>query len=170
MTSSEIDFWISFLKLLLFVLYILTVSISKQIRNVFAYHGAEHKVVHCYEDNNKIKDITPEKVLKYSRIHKRCGTTFIFLIIFLSILTYALIPINLGFWNSFIIRLLFLPILAGISFEILKLVPKLSMKNPLRWMLLLIELPGLGIQYLTTKEPNKKQIEVAIDALKNVVD
>lgn len=169
--SSKNFVWIEgMIKILIFVGYILAISLSKQVRNVFEYHGAEHKVVHCYEKNKSAKNITPAMAKKFPCIHKRCGTTFIFLVIFISIVLYSLFPINLGFWRSFLLRILYLPLIAGIAFEILKIYPKLSNKNPLKWFLYLIEFPGMLLQNLTTREPNEKQLEVAIDSLKQVVD
>ena len=162
--------WIEgLIKASVFIGYLLLISFSRQIRRVFEFHGAEHKAVHCYENFGLSKKLTAKHAAQFSRIHKRCGTTFLFLVIFVSIFIYAVIPIQLGFWLSFLIRLLFLPVIAGISFEILQLVPKLSDKNPLKWVLMVIELPGLLLQYISTREPDEEQLGVAIDALKHAV-
>lgn len=166
--DSEFVWFEGIIKALIFVGYLLVISLSKDIRNVFRYHGAEHKTIHCYEKFG-LKGLNVKNALACSRIHKRCGTTFLFLTIFISILVYAIIPIRFNFWTSFGVRILFLPVIAGISFEILRLVPKLSNKNPLKWVLLIIEYPGLLIQQITTKEPNKKQLAVAIDSLKTLL-
>jgi len=159
------------IKIVIFVGYLLLISLSKQIRSVFEYHGAEHKVVHCYEKYGLSKKLTATEAQKESRIHPRCGTTFMFLVVLVSIFVYAIIPIpvSIGFWMAFVIRILFLPVIAGISFEILQLVPKLSRKNPVRWVLYIFEYPGLLLQKITTREPKLEQLEVAIDALKRAV-
>lgn len=169
-SKSDVGFvWIEgLIKAGIFIGYLLIISLSKDIKDVFRYHGAEHKTIHCYETHG-LKGLSVKNAKKCSRIHNRCGTTFLFLTIFISILVYAIIPIKFGFWQSFGIRLLFLPVIAGISFEILKLVPKLSSKNPLKWVLMLIEYPGLLMQQITTKEPTKEQLAVGIDSLKTLL-
>lgn len=159
------------IKIVIFVGYLLVISLSKQIKSVFEYHGAEHKAVHCYERHGLSKKLTSKEAQKESRIHPRCGTTFLFLVVLVSIFVYAIIPIpvSIGFWEAFGIRLIFLPVIAGISFEILQLVPKLSRKNPIRWILYVFEYPGLMLQKITTREPSIEQLDVAIDALKRAV-
>ncbi len=156
------------IKAVIFVGYILLVSLSKEIRRVFQYHGAEHKSIHCYERFGNTSKLNATNAAKCSRIHPRCGTTFLFLVIFVSIVVYTFLP-RLEFWSSFGLRLLFLPVIAGISYEILRIVPKMSNRNPIKWMLYIIEIPGLLLQKITTKEPDKKQLEVAINSLKRVL-
>lgn len=156
-------------KFIIFVGYIFAISLMPDIKRVFMYHGAEHMAVHCYEKHGLSKKLNAKEAAKFSRIHKRCGTTFLFLVILVSMLIYSIVPINQAYWIVFVIRLAFLPVIAGIAFEFLQIVPKLSYKNPLKWILLAFELPGLGLQYITTRKPDLKQLEVAIDALKHVV-
>ena len=169
-SNSGSRVWIEgIIKASIFIGYLLLISLNKDVKRVFMYHGAEHKSIHCYEKYG-LNGLTVKRALKQSRIHKRCGTTFLFLTIFISIVVYAFIPFNYGFWISFGLRILFLPLIAGISFEILKLVPKLSNKNPIKWILFVIEYPGLLMQNITTKEPNAEQLEVAINSLKRVLE
>jgi len=134
----------------------------KDIRNVFRYHGAEHKAVFCHEAGEKL---TIENVKKYSTLHPRCGTSFILIVFVLFILIFSLIPIELPFWILFFVRLLFVLPIAGLAYEFLKLAGKYRDSSCSK----ILSSPGLWIQKITTKEPNKKQIEVAIKALKSVV-
>ncbi len=147
------------LKIGLFVGYVYLISLSKDVRRVFQYHGAEHKAVACYEDNKKLN---VKNVQKYSPVHKRCGTTFIFLVLFVSILVYAFIPKTYPFLFKLGLRLLLLPLIAGISYEILRLGAEY------KFMKIFIY-PGLWIQKITTREPDNKQVEVAIKAVKNAL-
>ena len=149
-------------KFIILVLYILAISLMKDVRRVFEYHGAEHKTVYCYEAN---KSLTLRNVRKESKAHPRCGTTFILVVILLSILFYLLIPFNMNFWLKLLIRVLFLPVIAGLAYEWIKI----SSKHPHRIYSRVLAAPGLLIQRLTTREPDNKQIEVAIRALKNVI-
>jgi uncharacterized protein YqhQ len=135
----------------------------KDVKRLFQYHGAEHKVVHCYEENKKL---TVENVKKDSKAHARCGTTFMLVVLFLSIIFYLFIPFNTNFWLKLLIRILFLPIIAGISYEWIKF----SGKHTDNFFAKILIGPGLLVQNLTTREPDDKQIEVAIKALKAVVD
>ena len=145
----------------IFVLYILLISLMKDVRRLFEYHGAEHKTVHCYEDGKKL---TPSNVKKYSTAHRRCGTTFLLIVLVLSILVFSLIVTD-NFWIKFAARVLLLPVIAGISYELLKL----GAKFPENIIMNLLVWPGMTLQRLTTREPDKKQIEVAIAAFKAVV-
>jgi uncharacterized protein YqhQ len=155
------------IKLLVFIAYVLLISLSKDVSRVFEFHGAEHKTIHCYEKFG-MKKLTSSAAMKCSRIHPRCGTTFLFLVIIISMVVYAFVP-SMNFWLLFVSRLALLPVIAGISFEVLRLMPKLSKWNPLKWILYLVELPGIWMQHITTKEPSKDQIEVAIAALKKIL-
>ena len=129
------------------------------VRRVFQYHGAEHKVVNAYENNDL------ENPKKYSKIHVRCGTSFILFVLALSILVYLLIPLDYNFAIKLLIRLALLPVIAGIAYEIIKISSKYEKKL---WFKIIIS-PGLFLQKLTTKEPNNKQLEVAMKALKSVI-
>ncbi|KYK26991.1 hypothetical protein AYK26_04290 [Euryarchaeota archaeon SM23-78] len=148
-------------KFAILVLYILAISLMKDVKRLFQYHGAEHKTVYCYEANNKL---TVKNVKDYSKAHPRCGTTFILVVIFLSILFYLLIPLETGFWLKLLIRILFLPLIAGIGYEWIKLTSKYH-----NWLTRILAAPGLLVQKLTTREPDDEQIEVAIKALEGVV-
>jgi uncharacterized protein YqhQ len=148
-------------KFTIFILYLVIISSMKDVRRVFEYHGAEHKVVYCYEAHKKL---TVENVIKESKAHPRCGTTFMLVVLLLSIIFYLFIPFNMNFWLKLLIRVLFLPIIAGISYEWIKLAGKHSHSRISK----ILSAPGLWVQKLTTREPDKGQIEVAIASLKAV--
>ena len=150
-------------KFTILILYLFAISMMKDVKRLFQYHGAEHKVVHSYE---KGKKLTVENVKKDSKSHARCGTTFMLVVLFLSIIFYLFIPFNTNFWLKLLIRILFLPIIAGISYEWIKF----SGKHTDNFFAKILIGPGLLVQNLTTREPDDKQIEVAIKALKAVVD
>ncbi len=148
------------LKVLIFVLYVYLISLMKDVYRVFQYHGAEHKAVACHEANKKL---TIKEVQKFHKEHIRCGTSFIFLVLLISIIIYTFIPKDYGFWMKFGLRILLLPVVASLSYEILRLGARY------RWFSFL-SYPGLWIQKITTKEPDDKQVEVAIKALKAAVN
>lgn len=148
-----------FSKILIFVLYVYLISLFSDIKRVFQYHGAEHKAVACYEHGKKL---TVENVRKFSTLHKRCGTTFIFLVLFVSIFVYVFIPADYSFWAKLGLRLLLLPVIASLSYEILRLGARFNFLSFLTY-------PGLLIQKITTREPDNAQILVAIKALKAVL-
>jgi uncharacterized protein YqhQ len=150
-------------KLAILIIYLLLLSMMKDVRRLFQYHGAEHKSVHCYEDK---RALTVENVKKDSKAHPRCGTTFLLVVILLSILFYLFIPFGMNFWLKFLIRVLFLPLIAGIAYEWIKLVGK----HPDAWYTKVLSAPGLWVQGLTTREPDDQQIEVAIKSLKAVIE
>ena len=133
----------------------------KEVKRLFQYHGAEHKTVYCYEAK---KPLTVKNVKKYSTLHPRCGTSFLILIIFVSIVVYTFIP-NMNFWLKYLYRILLLPVIAGIAYELIKL----SANYNGLWLLRQINKPGLLVQKITTKEPDNKMIEVAIRSLKAVI-
>jgi uncharacterized protein YqhQ len=157
------NFWFNIvdglMKIFIFVAYVYLISLMPDIRRVFEYHGAEHKAVACYEAKEKL---TVENVKKYSTLHKRCGTTFIFFVLFVSIIVYVFIPFDYSFWAKLGLRLLLLPVIVSISYEILRLGARYKFASFLAY-------PGLAIQKITTREPDDKQIEVAITALKKVL-
>lgn len=157
------------IKILIFVSYILLVSLLKDIRRTFMYHGAEHKTISCYE---KGLPLTVENAKKCTRVHDRCGTTFIVIVMIISIVVFALFEslvavklkevLKTEFLYNFVrlfCKLAFLPIIAGISYEILKALSKTRF-----WLFYPLKLPGLLLQRLTTKEPTDDMIEVAITA------
>ncbi|MBV6342481.1 DUF1385 domain-containing protein [Candidatus Magnetobacterium casense] len=150
------------IRVVFFVAYVFAVGCWKEMRRVFEYHGAEHKVIFAYEAGGSM---AVEAVRSFSRYHPRCGTSFLFIVMILSMLIFSVIPKEWAFYMKFGSRLVLIPLIAGTSYEILKLSARLS-KNPL--VRLLIQ-PGLMLQYITTKEPDEKQIEVALRALMEVV-
>lgn len=154
------------IRILIFVGYILFTSLLKDIKRTYMYHGAEHKTITCYE---KGLDLTVENVKKCRRVHDRCGTTFMFFVMFVSILVYsvfgAIFPVlneNIGF--KMLSRIVLLPLIAGLSYELLKLLAKTD--SPL---VLPLKAPGLLLQMLTTKEPDEQMMEVAIAAFDKVL-
>ncbi len=151
------------LKLAIFTLYIVVIMISKTIRRVFEYHGAEHKAVFNYEADIAL---TPENSAKQSRFHPRCGTSFIIFVFVISIIVYTFIPRHPDFWLHLGRRLLVLPVIAGISYEVLKA----SAKNINTWWVKILTIPGMLFQRLTTSEPDEEQLEVAIAALKRTLE
>ena len=149
-------------KIGLFVGYIFSISLMADVKRLFQYHGAEHKTVNCYESG---KELTIENAQKFTTIHPRCGTSFIILVLFISILVYAFIPTDFSFLTKYGLRLSLLPLIIGSSFEIIRISPKYQ-KNKLFKILIT---PGLWIQKLTTKEPTDDQVEVAIHSLKQTL-
>ena len=145
-------------RLMIFIGYILAVSAMKDIRRVFMYHGAEHKTIACYEHD---AELTPENAMRYSRLHARCGTNYLFLVMAVSILFFACLPYSNNFLLRFLTRLLFIPLVAGISYEILKLAASSD-----HLLARVVRAPGLALQKLTTREPDRDMLEVAIKAFK----
>jgi len=146
------------IKITILVGYIWLISLMPDVKTLYQYHGAEHKVINAYEN----KDLKNAK--KYTTLHPRCGTSFIIFVVFISILVYILIPMDFSFWVKLGLRLLFLPVIAGIAYELIKLSGRFR-KNPI---LKLIVYPGLLLQRITTKEPTDKQLEVSMKAFKAV--
>ncbi|HWQ06583.1 MAG TPA: DUF1385 domain-containing protein [Feifaniaceae bacterium] len=145
-----------FVRLLVFLLYITAIAAMKDIRRVYMYHGAEHKTIACYEHE---AEMTPENAMKFSRLHPRCGTNYLFLVMAVSILFFAVLPYTENFFLRFLTRLVFLPLVAGLAYEVLKL----AAASDKLWARI-IRAPGIGLQYLTTREPEPAMIEVAIAA------
>lgn len=145
----------------IFVLYVLLISRMEDIQRTFMYHGAEHKCINCIEHG---LPLTVENVRKSSRQHKRCGTSFLFLVLAISIVLLLLIHVDSAVMRV-VVRILLLPVIAGISYEVLKLAGRSD-----NILINLISSPGLAIQKLTTKEPDDDMIEVAIQAVEAVFD
>lgn len=150
------------IKLFVFVAYVYVISLMKDVRRVFSYHGAEHKTVNCYEAKEKL---IVKNAKKYSTLNPRCGTSFIMIVIIISIVVYVFIPKSVPFMYKLLYRILLLPVIAGISFEVLKI----SAKYEKNFFFRLFVKPGVWVQKITTKEPDDKQLEVALVALKKVV-
>lgn len=152
----------AFVKLALFMGYMLLVSRMKDIQRTFMYHGAEHKCINCVENG---MPLTVENVMKSSRQHKRCGTSFLFLVMLVSIFlhfVFVLVPV---YWVRLLGRLLMVPIVAGISFEIIQWAGRSDNK-----IASFLSKPGLAMQKLTTIEPTEDMVEVAIAAVEAVFD
>ena len=164
------------IRILIFLIYIFAISFIKDVRILFQYHGAEHKAIHCYE---KGKELSPNNVKKFTTLHPRCGTSFLLIVFIVSILVFSILPsiiiyyftgfINLNAWlrRSILIpiRILLIPVIAGISYEILKI----SDKRQGNILFRIISMPGLWLQRITTQEPTNKQVEVAIYSLKKLL-
>lgn len=147
------------IRIVIFVAYMLLCSLMKDVRRTFEYHGAEHKSVACYEAG---LELTPENARKCSRFHPRCGTSFIFIMLILSILVTSFINWNTWpKWAIMLTKLAMLPVIAGVGFEFLMLAGKYP--NPITKF---FSIPGLWMQRITTKEPDDSQLEVAIKAIK----
>ncbi|NWF97952.1 MAG: DUF1385 domain-containing protein [Nitrospirae bacterium] len=150
------------IRVVFFILYIVGVGMWKEMRRIFEYHGAEHKVIHAYENG---RDLSIKNIMNFSPLHPRCGTSFLLIVMVISIFTFSFIPQEWLFIYKFLSRIILIPLIAGISYEILKLSAK--MKNNVI-MHLFIQ-PGLLLQRLTTREPDESQIEVALKALQEVL-
>lgn len=150
-----------FVRIGIFILYIILISRMEDIQRTFMYHGAEHKCINCIEHG---LPLTVENVKISSRQHKRCGTSFLFLVLAVSILLLLLIRVESPLMRV-VVRILLLPVIAGISYEVLKLAGKSD-----NALVNLISSPGMAIQKLTTKEPDEAMIEVAIAAVEAVFD
>lgn len=150
-----------FVRIGIFIVYILLISRMKDIQRTFMYHGAEHKCINCIEHG---LPLTVENVRKSSRQHKRCGTSFLFFVLAISIILLLLIQVESPLMRI-VVRIALLPVIAGISYEVLKLAG--NSDNP---VINLLSKPGLAIQKLTTREPDDDMIEVAIQAVEAVFD
>lgn len=148
-----------FLRLIIFFGYIFAISRMKDIQRVFQYHGAEHKTIFCYEAN---LPLTVENVKKFPRLHPRCGTAFLLIVMIVSIFVFAFLGWP-DLWLRISSRIILLPVVAGISYEIIRFAGR-SKNSFVR----LAIMPGLWLQYLTTREPDDSMIEVAIESLKAV--
>lgn len=151
----------SVLRISIFVVYIVLVSKMEDIRRTFMYHGAEHKCINCIENG---LELTVDNVRKSSKQHKRCGTSFLFFVMLVSVIVCFFITAE-NRWVRTLLRLALLPIIAGVSYELIKLAG--SSNHPL---VELLSKPGLALQRLTTKEPDDDMIEVAIHAVEKVFD
>lgn len=150
-----------FVRIGIFIAYVVLISRMEDIQRTYMYHGAEHKCINCIEHG---MPLTVENVRKSSKQHKRCGTSFIFFVLAISIILLLLVRVETVVMRV-VVRLALLPVIAGISYEILKLAG--NSDNPL---VNLLSKPGLAIQNLTTKEPDDSMIEVAIEAVEAVFD
>jgi uncharacterized protein YqhQ len=150
-----------FIRLLILFAYILLISRMKDIQRVFQYHGAEHKAIYAYESGEKL---IVENTRKYSRLHPRCGTSFLLIVVVVSIFVFAFLGLE-PLWWRILSRILLMPLVAGIAYELLKISGKHADSRFCRWLIV----PGLLLQKLTTREPDDSQLEVAIAALNGIV-
>lgn len=149
------------IRIILFFGYIYFASMLKDIKRVWQYHGAEHKTIHCYEHGEKL---TVQNIRKHSTKHPRCGTSFMFLVMIISIIVFSFLGWH-GPVMNVLLRLIFIPVVAGVSYEILKFAGRHT-----DWLVMkIINAPGMLFQLFTTKEPDDEQIEVAIVAFNNVL-
>lgn len=149
------------MRILIFILYVWGISAMKDIRRLYRYHGAEHKCINCIE---KGRPLTVDNAMRSSRLHKRCGTSFLFFVLFVSIVLFFFIRVEnpaarVG------LRILLMPVVAGISYEIIRLAGRSD-----NIVVQLISAPGMAIQRMTTKEPDRDMVEVAISAVEAVFD
>ena len=149
------------LRLAIFLLYVALISKMEDIRRTFMYHGAEHKAINCLEAGD---DLTPENVLKHTRFHKRCGTSFVFIVMIISIIVFMFVHTEV-MWLRLLSRILLIPVIAGLSYEVLQYAGR--HENACSRIM---SAPGLWVQRLTTKEPDLSMAEVAIWAVEQVVD
>ncbi len=162
------SFWYNLIegivRIFIFVCYILLTSLMKDIRRTYMYHGAEHKTITCYE---KGLELTPENARTCTRVHNRCGTTFLFFVMLVSILVFSVANTFLGvegIWRM-LLKIALLPLVAGLSYELLKALAKTDSV-----LLLPLKAPGLALQRITTREPDDGMLEVAITAFKKVLE
>ncbi|NLL42482.1 MAG: DUF1385 domain-containing protein [Firmicutes bacterium] len=150
------------IKTSIFVLYIAAIAWMEDIKRVFAYHGAEHKTINCYEAG---EELTVENVRKHSRIHARCGTNFLLIVLFTSVFVFSFFG-RPPFLQRILIHLAIMPLVAGLSYELIRKAGQKDCHPIFKWL----AKPGMLLQNLTTIEPDETMIEVAIKALKAVVD
>ena len=149
------------LRLAIFLLYMVGISVMKDIRRLYGYHGAEHKCINCIESG---KPLTVENVMSSTRFHKRCGSSFIVLVVIISIILFFFIRVD-GYGMRIVVRLLMVPVIAGVSFEFLRYAGR---HNNL--FVDIISAPGVWLQHLTTKEPDEGMVEAAMAAVDAVFD
>lgn len=149
------------IRIAIFILYIVGITLMKDIKRLYMYHGAEHKCINCIERG---KPLTVRNVMRSSRLHKRCGTSFIFFVLFVSIILFFFIQVSNPF-ARLAVRILMIPVIAGISYEIIRLAGRTN-----NIFINILSAPGLMIQKLTTKEPTRDMVEVAIASVEAVFD
>lgn len=149
------------IRILIFFLYVVGISLMKDIRRLYQYHGAEHKCINCIE---KGRPLTVKNVMRSSRYHKRCGTSFMFFVMFVSIILFFFIRVPNPVMKV-VVRILLIPVIAGISYEIIRLAGRSD-----NIFVQIISLPGALLQRLTTKEPDESMVEVAMKSVEAVFD
>ena len=149
------------IRIVIFLLYVWGISAMEDIRRLYRYHGAEHKCINCIE---KGRPLTVRNVMRSSRLHKRCGTSFIFLVLFVSIVLFFFIRVD-NVVEKVVLRILLMPVVAGISYEFIRLAGRSD-----NIFVNILSAPGMLLQKLTTKEPDRQMVEVAIAAVEAVFD
>lgn len=149
------------IRITIFISYVLIISKMNDIKRVFMYHGAEHKTINCIENGF---DLTVDNVKWQSKHHKRCGTSFMLIVMFVSIIFFIFIRVE-TVWLRILVRLLLIPVIAGVSYEFIKLAGRSNSK-----IINILSKPGMWLQALTTKEPDESMIEVAIMSVESVFD
>jgi uncharacterized protein YqhQ len=162
--NSSLLFWLveGVVRTLIFIGYIVVISRLDDLRRVFEYHGAEHKTISCYEADD---DLLPSRATLYSRLHPRCGTSFLLIVMVVAIFVFAPIGLPEWYWLLFS-RIIGIPLIAGIAYEVIKWAGRNRQKSWVRAVMW----PGLMLQNLTTREPDESQLEVAIAALNAVLE
>lgn len=148
-------------RMVIFITYLGLVSLMPDIKRVFEYHGAEHKTIACFEAG---EELTVENIKKHTRLHPRCGTSFLLFVMIISIIIFSLLPQQGNIFLKMLMRLALMPVVAGLSYEVIKLAGR--SQSP---FVKLLTKPGLWLQKLTTREPDASQIEVAIESMKAVI-
>ena len=148
-------------RIVIFILYVGGISIMKDIRRLYRYHGAEHKCINCIERG---RPLTVDNAMRSSRLHKRCGTSFLFFVFFVSIILFFFIRVENPVWRVGL-RILLMPVVAGISYEIIRLAGRSD-----SLFVRILSAPGMAIQRMTTKEPDRDMVEVAISSVEAVFD
>lgn len=151
------------LRLMIFLAYLWGISFFKEIRRIFEYHGAEHKSIFAFESGDKL---IPDRVKGYSHLHPRCGTSFLLVVMVVSIVVFALIPHQLSFGYKVASRVVFIPLIAGLAYEIIRFADQKREKKSMQYFIK----PGLWLQRMTAREPSEDQIEVALRALQEVLE
>ena len=150
------------IRILFFLIYIFLVSLLKDIRRLFQYHGAEHKTIAAFENN---EELIPEKIRKYSTLHMRCGTNFLLIVMVVAIFVFAILGKPPIYWRV-ISRIVLIPLIAGISYELIKIAGRFSDNKFIH----ILFYPGLLLQKITTRQPDDMQLEVAIESFKKVLE
>lgn len=158
--SVALSFTEGIFRLIIFLAYIVAISYLDDIRRVFQYHGAEHKTIHCFE---KGMDLTAENAQSFYRLHPRCGTSFLVFVMIITLLVFPLMGWP-DLWERLLSRIVLIPVIAGLSYEVLKWA---GMSNSI--LVKTLSLPGIYLQKITTREPDKSMLEVAIVAMKAVL-
>jgi uncharacterized protein YqhQ len=151
------------IRLVIFLVYLWAISFFKEIRRIFQYHGAEHKSIFAFECGEVL---IPERVKSFSYLHPRCGTSFLLIVMVVSILVFALIPHHLPFGYKVASRIVFIPLIAGLAYEIIRFADRKRENKGIQYFIK----PGLWLQRLTAREPSEDQIEVALRALHEVLE